>query len=210
MDSFAAYGSDSDDSEAPDTGGETTTTASAAAPAPAWQQAEDSDDGDEDESEGKGGHPENDSEDKRRCHAEDDSEAKRRSDAAEVAAPKETEPKKRKLLNPFAALQQGKPSFLAAGEPNEPEFFQRYDDKGPDEKPAQRDKETEQGHVGGTEGSAPAASVLPPAQTGVAAQSQSKKEETTRQKNSRKQKLGQANFTVKSNRECPDIWQGGS
>ena len=34
------------------------------------------------------------------------------------------------------------------------------------------------------------------------------KAETTRQKNNRKQKLGQATFTVKAERECPDIWQG--
>lgn len=37
-----------------------------------------------------------------------------------------------------------------------------------------------------------------------------RKSETTRQKNNRKQKLGQATFTVKAERECPDIWQGGT
>jgi len=35
-----------------------------------------------------------------------------------------------------------------------------------------------------------------------------RKEETTRKKNARKEKLGQAKFTVKSERECPDVWQG--
>lgn len=35
-----------------------------------------------------------------------------------------------------------------------------------------------------------------------------RKSETTRQKNNRKQKLGQATFTVKAERECPDVWQG--
>ena len=35
------------------------------------------------------------------------------------------------------------------------------------------------------------------------------KAETTRQKNKRKQALGQATFSVKAERECPDIWQGG-
>lgn len=35
-----------------------------------------------------------------------------------------------------------------------------------------------------------------------------KKKETTRQKNNRKERLGQAKFTIKSERECPDIWRG--
>ena len=35
-----------------------------------------------------------------------------------------------------------------------------------------------------------------------------KPKETTRQKNKRKEALGQAKFTVKAERECPDIWQG--
>lgn len=39
-------------------------------------------------------------------------------------------------------------------------------------------------------------------------QTEAKKKETTRQKNNRKEKLGQAKFTIKSERECPDIWRG--
>ena len=34
-----------------------------------------------------------------------------------------------------------------------------------------------------------------------------KKQETVRQKNNRKEKLGQAKFTLKANRDCPDIWR---
>ena len=44
----------------------------------------------------------------------------------------------------------------------------------------------------------------------AAAAAQRKRErpkETVRQKNKRKMKLGQAKFTVKSNRECPDIYR---
>lgn len=200
MESFDAYGSDSDEGAASVTGGDDATNApnlarAAAAPAPAWQQ-----DGNESESEGEG---------------EQNGAAGLAANVveyAEAAVSKEAEPKKRKLLNPFAALQQGKPSFLAAGAPkDEPEFFSAKHDAGGDAKPAQQDRETKDCPAGGAAGSALASVlVLPPAQRAGAAASQAKKEETTRQKNSRKQKLGQANFTVKSNRECPDIWQGGS
>lgn len=36
-----------------------------------------------------------------------------------------------------------------------------------------------------------------------------REKETTRQKNKRKEQRGQAKFTTKSERDCPDIWQGG-
>ena len=32
--------------------------------------------------------------------------------------------------------------------------------------------------------------------------------ETTRQKNKRKEQRGQAKFTLKEGRDCPDIWRG--
>lgn len=63
----------------------------------------------------------------------------------------------------------------------------------------------------------PAAAPLPAAATAAAAAAakaaeelrrKEKEKETTRQKNTRKQKMGQANFTVKDNRECPDLWRG--
>ena len=34
-------------------------------------------------------------------------------------------------------------------------------------------------------------------------------DETTRQRNKRKEGLGQAKFTLKENRDCPSIWDGG-
>lgn len=34
-------------------------------------------------------------------------------------------------------------------------------------------------------------------------------DETTRAKNKRKEKLGQAKFTLKEDRDCPSVWDGG-
>ena len=34
-------------------------------------------------------------------------------------------------------------------------------------------------------------------------------DETTRQRNKRKEGLGQAKFTLKEDRDCPSIWDGG-
>lgn len=34
--------------------------------------------------------------------------------------------------------------------------------------------------------------------------------ETTRAKNRRKEKLGQAKFTLKEDRDCPSVWDGGA
>jgi len=50
-----------------------------------------------------------------------------------------------------------------------------------------------------------AAALLAEAEAGRAKKPRAK--ETVRQKNKRKQKLGQAKFTVKSERECPDIYR---
>ena len=35
-------------------------------------------------------------------------------------------------------------------------------------------------------------------------------DETTRQRNKRKEGLGQAKFTLKEDRDCPSIWDGGN
>jgi len=193
MDSFAAYGSS-------DEGSDVETAAAEGAPSetqvdatasfrPAWREDED---GSEDESRKDSGET-----------ARDD--GTRIAEASEAAeAP---EPKKRKLINPFAAMQEASASasFLSTGaKGDDPEFFTSSPSVPAASAPAQRTHVATEGAAGGLT-SAPA-----PEHKGAAsaAASQKKKEETTRQKNARKQKLGQANFTVKSNRECPDIWQG--
>ena len=195
MDSFAAYGSSDEGSD-----GETAVAEGApcephvdatASFRPAWKE---DDDESEDDSRKDSGET-----------ARDD--GTRIVEASEVAgAP---EPKKRKLINPFAAMQEASASatFLSTGAKGEdPEFFTSSPSVSAASVPAQRTRVATEGAAGCSITSAPA-----PEHKGAAASaaaSQKKKEETTRQKNARKQKLGQANFTVKSNRECPDIWQG--
>ena len=196
MDSFAAYGSDE--------GSDGETAAAEGAPSepqvdatasfrPVWQEDED-DDESEDESRKDSGE----------TARNDGTRIVEASEAAEAP-----EPKKRKLINPFAAMQEASASatFLSTGAKGEdPEFFASSPSVPAASAPAQRTHVVTEGAAGGSITSAPA-----PEHKGSAASaaaSQKKKEETTRQKNARKQKLGQANFTVKSNRECPDIWQG--
>lgn len=134
--------------------------------------------------------------------------------AVRAAAPPDA--KKRKLIDPFAALSTASASFLGAGlaVSDEPEFFSDVASKGSKDRSAP----PEPAHVGSAEpaqesaagGSAAAKPALRPPQAAVTAGKPAKKDETTRQRNARKEKLGQAKFTVKSNRECPDIWQGPS
>ena len=195
MDAFAGYGSGSaSDSD----GGEDAPAAGGAAEfRPAWQQADDDDDASTDE--------DKDDYDK----AKTAKEAPPRAGGAGGADTAPPVAKKRKLIDPFAALSQASASFLAAGKAgrDEPEFFSAAAREGDQDRPAApgASVHTEPGREG-----AAAADPAPPAPPAAApaAKPAKPKEETTRQKNARKQARGQANFTVKSNRECPDIWQG--
>jgi hypothetical protein len=195
MDSFAAYGSDEGSDGEPSAAEGAPSEPLVAATAsfcPAWQEDED-DDGSEEERRKDSGE----------TARNDGTRIVEASEAAEAP-----QPKKRKLINPFAAMQEGrKASFLSTGAKGEdPEFFTSSPSVPAASAPAQRTHVATEGAAGGSITAAPA-----PEHKGAAASaaaSQKKKEETTRQKNARKQKLGQANFTVKSNRECPDIWQG--
>jgi hypothetical protein len=131
--------------------------------------------------------------------------------AVPAAAPPDA--KKRKLIDPFAALSKASASFLGAGQAvsDEPEFFSDVAREGSKDcsappEPAHTEPARESA-AGGTAAAKPASRPPPAA---VPAGKPAKKDETTRQRNARKEKLGQAKFTVKSNRECPDIWQGPS
>ena len=58
----------------------------------------------------------------------------------------------------------------------------------------------------------PADGDAPPAATGghkFVKNARKPMDESTRQKNKRKEKLGQAKFTLKEDRDCPSIWDGG-
>ena len=132
-------------------------------------------------------------------------------EAVPAAAPPDA--KKRKLIDPFAALSKASASFLGAGQPvsDEPEFFsdvarETSKDRSAPPEPAHAEPARESA-AGGSAAAKPASRPPPAA---VPAGKPAKKDETTRQRNARKEKLGQAKFTVKSNRECPDIWQGPS
>ena len=208
MDSFAAYGSDSDAGSDVDAG-------DAPEPAhfrPVWQQAE------EEDSEGDSGS--GDGERKiQPVQAGDATDATGKRDVCTASAGSSERPddakKKRKLTDPFAALSQASASFLTAGAQNnaEPEYFSAARDK---EEASCSAQANAQASVSQAPESTPAVSgssaagetTLHAAHRSKVPAAGGKKEETTRQKNARKQKLGQANFTVKSNRECPDIWQG--
>lgn len=134
----------------------------------------------------------------------------------EGAGAAQPEAKKRKLIDPFAALSQASASFLAPGQAgrDEPEFFSAAArEEGDQDLPAARgpahaEPAREGAAAAGSTTSEPAVRAPPPGAPAPAAKAAKPKEETTRQKNARKQARGQANFTVKSNRECPDIWQG--
>ena len=186
MNVFAAYS----DSEGSEGGGDGTATEPAVF-RPAWQQNDDS--GSSEEEEGGSADPPVQPGDKR----------------AAAGGTDPVEPRKRKLLDPFAAMSSANTSFLAAATTAEDEaaYFtaeSAVDDKAaatalPADRPA-----AEPARVGGGQGgNLTAASV--PAIPRANKDGRGHAKETTRQKNARKQKLGQANFTVKSNRECPDI-----
>ena len=189
MNAFAAYS----DSEGSDAGDGTAT--EPAVFRPAWQQNDDS--GSSEEEEGGSADPpvQVGPGDKR----------------AAAGGTDPVEPRKRKLLDPFAAMSSANTSFLAAAATaeDEPAYFtaeSAVDDKEaatalPADRPAPAPEPARVG--GGQEGNLTAASV--PAIPRANKDGRGHAKETTRQKNARKQKLGQANFTVKSNRECPDI-----
>jgi hypothetical protein len=193
MESFVAY-SDSDSQSDGDGAG------ADGVPAfrPAWQRSDDEESGDEEDGETKTSNV----------------ERRPKREAPEISAAA-AEPKKRRLMDPFAAMSQASKSFLAADKANDDDaqYFTVRDKDGdvtrssnqppvPPQMPHKESSEAEAGHK-----LAPAPPLLraPPAGT-----QSTRKEETTRQKNARKQKMGQATFTAKSNRDCPDIWHGAS
>jgi hypothetical protein len=190
MDSFAAYGSGSEDEE-----GEEPTTA---LPVPAWKEAAD----DSDDSQEEAGEP------AETATPAAVSPAKRAQ--AGVGAIGEP-PKKRKLLDPFAAMcaaSASSSSFLSKQTADEEtEAFSAVQQAAQHEACAapapERPSDRESVR-------APAKQAVPAPAISAPRDEARKKEETVRQKNARKQKMGQANFTVKSNRECPDVWQGPS
>jgi len=202
MDAFTAYGSESE-SEADD------------GPAPGglqprWAAADDSDNSDGSEGEGRGAEgagsaTEGEGREKR---------AQAELPAGDVAA----KPKKRKLLDPFAAMSSAA-SLLTASKPTDDEGVEVFSAVTPGNAHtapgggAEARKEGESARRPGAPSAAAPGAIAPapvaPAGAGLRHDGK-KKEESVRQKNARKQKLGQANFTVKSNRECPDVWQGAS
>ena len=189
-DPFAAYGSDSDgdsDAEAEEAPMPTVFK-------PAWQQADDESEEEEEDDTGVSGK----------------GKGVEKRPAELTVASEEVEPKKRKLLDPFAAMSQASTSFLAAAvHKEEPEFFRANAEEAAGAKePVQHAPSTSTGSSASTSTTTPPRAAPGSGESAVtAAAAAKKKEETTRQKNTRKQKLGQANFTVKSNRECPDIFR---
>jgi len=189
-DPFAAYGSDSDgasDAEAEEAPVPTVFK-------PAWQQADDESEEEEEDDTGVSGKGKG--VEKRPAELTVEAEA--------------VEPKKRKLLDPFAAMSQASTSFLAAAvHKEEPEFFlSNAEETAGAKEPAQHAPSTSTGSSASASAPTPPRAAAESGESAVtAAAGVKKKEETTRQKNTRKQKLGQAKFTVKSNRECPDIFR---
>lgn len=195
MDSFVAY-SDSDSQseegqEGPPPQGAGAADAVPPAFRPAWQQSDDEESDDEENDDPKlvqqAGNP------------------KRGSPEASEAV---SEPKKRKLMDPFAAMSQASKSFLSADQSKneDVQYFaarSKEDEATGGSKQSQKEGSTEDGR-------ALALAASPLLSAPPAAAKSTRKEETTRQKNARKQKMGQATFTAKSNRDCPDIWQGAS
>ena len=187
MDAFAAYGSGSEEEQ------EETPRASAF-PVPAWEAADESDGSQEDAAcaPAETTRPESGCPTKRA-----------QADAGAVG-----EPKKRKLLDPFAAMSaaSASSSFLSKQvTEEETEAFSAVQDQ--DAQSAAPEQSSEREVVQAL----PAKQAPAPAPAVPAPRDEARmKEETVRQKNARKQRLGQAKFTVKSNRECPDIWQGAS
>uniref|UniRef100_A0A7S4N567 Uncharacterized protein n=1 Tax=Guillardia theta TaxID=55529 RepID=A0A7S4N567_GUITH len=180
MEGFAEYSSDSDGASMEMEEGQEFQ------PPPAWQQDDDDDDKEEEE----------ETENKDRGEGRDASETSKDLEEAESAQ------KKRRLLpNPLDALSNATTSFLAAREEQEKE--EELEDGKVAEPASGSNKKREESEDKPVE--AP-----PTAPTDAPALSRKeifdKKKESTRQKNTRKQKFGQANFTIKDNRECPSMW----
>ena len=122
---------------------------------------------------------------------------KRSTDAGRTKHKKkkgEGDAKKFALPSLAAALASSKPSFLARGEGEAQARIEAV---------AKSYSERERVEVPQTT----APRVAAEEEQEERKQAAEKEKETTWQKNKRQQKLGQAKFTVKSNRDCPDVWR---
>jgi hypothetical protein len=119
---------------------------------------------------------------------------------------KEPEPKKRKLINPFEAMSSAKPSFLKSSQVPKDEVDIEDRQPIPHSNSKTSNIPVDRALASSSKAVAKTADEIP-ADFQQEADSK-KKQETVRQKNNRKEKLGQAKFTLKANRDCPDIWRG--
>ena len=131
------------------------------------------------------------------------------------ASQKQPETKKRKLINPFQAMSSVKPSFLKSSnaQPEEdvvPVIIEPEKPQSTSSPAASIGRQSAQ-----IEEDSASSSQAGLKKSGTSlrtdnhqAEDSKKKQETVRQKNNRKEKLGQAKFTLKANRDCPDIWRG--
>jgi hypothetical protein len=125
-----------------------------------------------------------------------------------IPAQKEPEMKKRKLINPFEAMSSVKPSFLKTTQVSKDEVAIE------DQLPISHSISKSPSNPADKSSASSTKSLSKPADDFSADIRQEatidskKKQETVRQKNNRKEKLGQAKFTLKANRDCPDIWRG--
>ena len=116
------------------------------------------------------------------------------------------EVKKRKLINPFQAMSSVKPTFLKSDpQPSDDEGSAVHSEKANTLSKSKPTADTAE-KIPTPSASMTSKSLLAEASTAVP--DSKRKQETVRQKNNRKEKLGQAKFTVKANRDCPDIWRG--
>mmetsp|Transcript_24129 Transcript_24129/g.48385 ORF Transcript_24129/g.48385 Transcript_24129/m.48385 type:complete len:162 (+) Transcript_24129:3-488(+) len=127
---------------------------------------------------------------------------------AKIVKGGEPEAKKRRVLpKPGVAMTSAPPSFLASNsKPDVEEHFSRVEQEKETPQPTAKHQDPEPAKL--VTKIAPTAGLSGGRTAADLSKSKEKEKETTRQKNTRKQKLGQANFTVKDNRECPDLWRG--
>ena len=75
---------------------------------------------------------------------------------------------------------------------------------------AARREEAERQRAAAAKKAAPVVDETKPAPVKFVKSKKRSADETTRQRNKRKEGLGQAKFTLKEDRDCPSIWDGGN